>query len=733
MALSDIVNVQITRETQSVSQAGFGTLMILGTFKNWNDRIRRYSNMQEVADDFSPTQKEYIAAQNVFAQPITTPYIFIGRRSVNTVGIVVETALAAESYTVTINGTNFTINSSPSVLESAVTLDAPLVTANRINVELNGELLGTITSIIDFDIDFVALNSIVATVNGAALTANIFAVDQATTLAAVATKIGTATGVASSTVTGARQITVVFTAEGTNTVDSVITTLGASQPVATISEGGFLFDTNNLTTMNNIGTAIEVALNVAPYTPGIATAVVSGVSNEIIIITSNPNQAAVINSFTVTLGASQAVADIVSTLQPTSKETIANALAVAINAGAEPVTASTPATPDGTLSLVADVSNVAYTVAVSTTIVSPDECRIMITQTIPNLTYAVRINGKQFSYTAPNDVTDDLQIAAALVVAINADPDLVPVTATDNLDGTFEIIANVAGAGFTIQVIPIESMSIEKGLIIDPYTASDTIPNDLTAISAVNDDWYALAATTRDLATVKAIALWVESRIKIFGTASDNANIINQASGIDTTSIAAFLNINGYVRSFVIYHQDSQDDFPECAWFGAVLPLQPGSETWMFKNLKTIAYSNLTSTQQNNAFDKGCNTYQYVGGVGITQKGTVAQGEFIDIIRGVDWLTSTIQSYVYSVLVNNPKVPYTNTGITQIESEIRRALQLGVNNNFIASEPAYQIIVPNATTVPTIDKTNRILRNVSFRATLAGAIHAVEITGTVSV
>jgi len=35
--------------------------------------------------------------------------------------------------------------------------------------------------------------------------------------------------------------------------------------------------------------------------------------------------------------------------------------------------------------------------------------------------------------------------------------------------------------------------------------------------------------------------------------------------------------------------------------------------------------------------------------------------------------------------------------------------------------------------VPPIDKANRILRNVSFQATLAGAIQAVQITGTVSV
>ena len=77
MPLSDIVNVQITRQTQSVSEAGFGTLMILGTSKNWNNLIKKYSNMQEVAADFQPIDPEYIAAQDVFAQNVTPPFIYI--------------------------------------------------------------------------------------------------------------------------------------------------------------------------------------------------------------------------------------------------------------------------------------------------------------------------------------------------------------------------------------------------------------------------------------------------------------------------------------------------------------------------------------------------------------------------------------------------------------------------------------------------------------------------------
>ncbi len=821
MPLDNIVNVQITRETQSVSEMGFGTLMILGTNKAWNDLYRQYSSLQEVAVDFQPYTPEYIAAQNVFAQAITPPFIYIGRRTVDTVDIEVETALPSQTYTTTINGTPVSISSSTAVKMSTVTLSGivtsviqfssdfnsassilatinglplspvvwntdqattiaalateietspavqtatvtaadqitvtfyvsssaivnsvitsgtgsqptnsisylgPIVTGNLINVSLNGTIVGTVTSIIDFDIDFVTSNSAVATVNGVALTAVPFNTNQATTIGDLATEIATASGVTSATVTGTKEITVVFTSPGNNTVNSVITTGGASQPIATISEGGFPFDANNLTTMDDIATAIGLISH-------ITSAIVSGPNNNVLTITSESNYPGVIDFFTVTLGASQATTAIVNTPQPTSGATIASAMVTAINSASLGVTAAI-GSPTNTYSLTANVAGVPYTVEVSTTITNPDACRVVITQAIPNQYYTVKINGTSFTYQAPYNVATNEQIASGLVALINASTSPVPVSATDNGNGTFEVDANVVGTPFLIQVFPFEVIQVQKGLIIGPYIPSAAVVTDLQAIQAVNDDWYALACTDRTSATVQAIGAWIESQVKIFGTASDDLNIINEPAGTDLTSIAAIFNNAGYARSFVMYHQDADEDYPECAWFGNCLPLIPGSETWKFKKLNSIAYSDLSTNQETNAFNKNCNTYEYIGGVGITQNGTMAVGEFIDIIRGVDWLTSTIQTYVYSTLVNSPKVPYTDTGITAIQSQIMNALQLGITNGFIAETPPFVIMVPLAASVSPTDKVNRILRNVSFTATLVGAIQAVQITGTVSV
>lgn len=726
--LDDIVNVVITRQTQTVSERGFGIPMILGTSNRFMDLIRFYSSIDEVAVDFSTTDLEYIAAQDIFSQEISPEQIAIGRRLVDNVDVLVETAMPGQTYELTINGDVISATSTSSNTYSVVTLNSDLVPGNLINVSVEGTKLGTIKSIIDFDQDFVALNSILATVNGTPLTPVVFNTDQATTIAALATALQATADIATATVTGPRQITATFAAPGNNTINSVVTTLGASQPDAVISEGGFDFDTSSVQTMQNIADAILAAHPTYTVT-------VSPAPGRILTVQGPANTTATVDSFVTYLGATRPTATITNPLSFIDSDSVVDDLVDAIDTAI----ANDPSFPvlgtnqtNGVLRLSNRFPGTPWTLNTSTSIINPNQARVSITQVQPNQVYTVTINGLDFSYTSTNNVQSSEEIVSALVDLINATPSSVPVTATNNDDGTFEISSNNPNNTFAISVTP-EVMTSQQGLIVLPLTPVNPVADDLTAINNANSTWYALISTSRDFATVKAIADWTQSQIKLFGTASSNPDIINVAAGTDTTSIAAVLNQGGYTRTFVMYHQDAATDFPEAAWFGRVLPLVPGSETWKFKTLNGISYSNLTTTQSNNVLNKRANTYEFVGGVGITSNGTVAQGEYIDIIRGIDWLRSRIQEFVFSLFVNTPKVAYTDAGIASVQAEVMRALQLGVDNNFIALDPPYVVTVPRAVDVPPVDKANRILRNVKFTATLAGAIHAVRITGTVSV
>lgn len=729
MSLNSIVDVVITRQTQTVTEQGFGTPLILGTSNKFTQLLREYSSMQDVAEDFDPSDREYIAAQDIFSQDISPNLIFIGRRSINNAQVLVQTAMTGEDYILTINDVPLTVSSSSTTTNAVVTLNNDLVPENRINVSVNGTVVGTITSVINFDINFDTGNSIVATINGAPIAAVPYNVlGQAATMEDLRAALQATAAILTATVTDTREITALFATPGANTINSVITGGGTTQPIATIAQGGFVFTTSSQNTMNLIASAIEsqfgnidATVSVAPY--------------RVLTLVGPVGVSTVVNSFVVQGGTSQAGATITNPLQAVTPNQIATDIVAAIATAVSndpnyPVSAVNNG--NGLFTLQNRFPGTPWTLRVDSTIIDPNSSLVRVNQVAPNVTYEVTLNGIVYSFTSDNSLQTAEEVSAILVGLINATPQAVDVTAVDNLNGTFVVNSNVGNTTFSISATP-DYLSVENGLIVQPLAAVNTPAQDLDLINAVNDSWYALISTDRTPATVMAIAAWTQAHVKLFGTASNDPAIINVPAGSDTTSVAAQVNQLGYTRTFVMYHQDADTDYPEAAWFGRVLPLIPGSETWKFKTLAGVARSNLTTTQSNTVLAKKANTYQFVGGIGITGNGTVGSGEFIDIIRGIDWLTARIQQYVFQVLANNNKVAYTNAGIATIEAEVRRALQEGEANDLLATEPPYTVTVPNVLDVPAVDKAARILRNVKFQATLSGAIHSVVIKGVVSV
>ncbi len=72
---------------------------------------------------------------------------------------------------------------------------------------------------------------------------------------------------------------------------------------------------------------------------------------------------------------------------------------------------------------------------------------------------------------------------------------------------------------------------------------------------------------------------------------------------------------------------------------------------------------------------------------------------------------------------------FLDKGIQAVRGEILAQLQQGVSRNFLAGDPEPTCTVPRAADVNQADKGSRTLNDVTFRATLAGAIHKVAIEG----
>jgi hypothetical protein len=262
------------------------------------------------------------------------------------------------------------------------------------------------------------------------------------------------------------------------------------------------------------------------------------------------------------------------------------------------------------------------------------------------------------------------------------------------------------------------------------------IAEDLTAIRAEYDDWYCLLPTNQGSAVLQAAAAAIEgytSPKKMIASSPDTA-IFDSSS---TTDVAAVLNTAAYDRTSIMYHHKSNLQFPASAWAGVCLPKDPGAITWAYWTLTGVDYTVLNATQIAAIEGKKANYYVLKSGISNTYFGTMASGEYIDIIRGTDALQARIQEYVYAALSNADKIPYTNVGVGQIENRLRQALNEFTvtpadSERLLTNDPIYTVTVPDVANVSATDKGNRLLPDVTFNAVYAGAIHKTEIAGTIS-
>jgi hypothetical protein len=223
----------------------------------------------------------------------------------------------------------------------------------------------------------------------------------------------------------------------------------------------------------------------------------------------------------------------------------------------------------------------------------------------------------------------------------------------------------------------------------------------------------------------------VEANEKLHITASAAANIKDVDPGSDSTTIAAVVKAAAYARTGVVYSAVADSKFPDAAWFGTCLPKTPGAVNWAFKTLSGVTVDSLTATERKRVWDKYASTYETVAGVNITRWGNTGSGEYFDIIRGIDWLKARMTERIYSLFVNQDKIPFTDKGIGSIEAEIRTTLEEAIENEVLAIID--YVVSPLAEDVSSADKALRKLTGMKFKATLAGAVNTVEITGIVTV
>jgi len=337
--------------------------------------------------------------------------------------------------------------------------------------------------------------------------------------------------------------------------------------------------------------------------------------------------------------------------------------------------------------------------------------------------YSITVEGLTYSYTS--DATGTAaEIIGGLVALINAGTAAHGITASDQT--TYMKLLAAQGAWKHVEVANPALLALSQEQA-DPGLAAD-----LDAIKLENNTWYLVLCPFASKAMLQAVAAWVETARKLAVLETQDTAVITAAAAGATDVAAAELALS-HERSAIVY-SPRPNEFLAAGWVGRCASLDPGSETWKFKTVSGAAATGYTATHITNLKAKKANWYEEVGGVSIMAEGTVAEGEFIDVIRFCDWLEARMAEGVFGDLAaQEGKVPYDETGIAMVEGRIRAVLTEGVAKKGLRANPEPTVTVPEVAEVSDADRGERLLPDVKFSAQLAGAIHKVRVRGTVSV
>lgn len=275
---------------------------------------------------------------------------------------------------------------------------------------------------------------------------------------------------------------------------------------------------------------------------------------------------------------------------------------------------------------------------------------------------------------------------------------------------------------------------IENATIVDTTPVQAAYTAALSALELAGNDFYFIVPDVSSDANVLPMAAWALARKNtnpklLFVSTQSSAELDG------TGTLGATLKGLSNDRTVILYTPNPQE-YGAAAWTGKGGPKVPGSATWANKELAGVVVSSLSATQEGNLTTDNINNYQLIANLGATRPGVVTSGEWIDVVHGVDALKADIQASVWTVIANSDKVPYTDAGLDLIASAILAALKrfegTDPNQTGLLVRGSSKVIMPSAASISAADKRNRILRNVRFSALFEGAVHAVQLVGTLT-
>ena len=201
---------------------------------------------------------------------------------------------------------------------------------------------------------------------------------------------------------------------------------------------------------------------------------------------------------------------------------------------------------------------------------------------------------------------------------------------------TYRELSDLLVEGFktTDRIYEIASALLSQSPAVEKFKIGRRAPGEdiiaaFDAIYAEDSDFYGLLVacdnTENYAKDITALSAQVASKRILLGI------------DLDDVSVAGELKSKKYRNVFSIY-KPVKNECPAAAWMGKMLPRDPGSATWAYKQLVGISQAQLSSSTIEELRKNYVNYYVGIKDMGITIDGKVSSGEYIDIIVGIDWL-----------------------------------------------------------------------------------------------
>ena len=257
-----------------------------------------------------------------------------------------------------------------------------------------------------------------------------------------------------------------------------------------------------------------------------------------------------------------------------------------------------------------------------------------------------------------------------------------------------------------------------------------TSTNDAeTAIGeVVNRDWRQLIAVigTSDTKKPADIAKYIEST-------DDKMYFVTVSSSEELTAV------KGNDRTVAFYYDLKDSDslvepYAVAALVGATAGRNAGSFTYKNLIIKGLEPLEKTDVEIETIHAGGGITLLCKAGDVVTSEGKNTLGEYIDIIDIRDWIIQQICYQSQKLMNNQAKLPYTDQGISALESVVMNVLREAFVNGMIATDDdgataLYSVNFKKRSEMSAADKKNRTYTGGNFTFTLAGAIHTATING----